>query len=350
MDLRERKRSHLSICATQDVGFRQKTTLFEDIDIIHRALPELRLEDVDLSVDFAGRRLAAPILIGAMTGGTGDGPDFNADLAAAARRLGVGLCLGSMRPLLEDDGLFDEFNVRDAAPDILLFANIGGNQLAAYGSDRLLETARRIGADGLIVHLNAGMELIQPRGHRDFRDIARHIGQLVAAAGDFPIMVKETGMGLSPADGGLLRQAGVRYVETGGAGGTSWVGVETLRAQGAAAAVGQELWDFGIPTAVSTAWMVEAGFFTVSSGGIGGPLDAATALALGARAVAVARPVLKAHASDGRAGVEAFLSTMIDGLRAVMVCCGAATIDELRRCPLVLGPRVTRYIEAGRSR
>jgi isopentenyl-diphosphate delta-isomerase len=341
-DIRYRKRSHIDICTQKDVSFR-KSTLLEEVDLIHSALPELDTDCISLHTTVAGYELAAPFVIGAMTGGTGDGNHFNAILAEVAETHQIGLCLGSIRPALIDSNVEAEFSVKHIAVNTPVFSNIGANQFGTFSAAQILDTATRI-SDGLFVHLNAGMELIQPGGDSHFSGQVEALAELIDLANDFPVMVKETGMGLSLRDGELLRQAGVKTVETAGAGGTSWIGVETERATGIDRVVGEMLWDFGIPTAASIAWMHRLGFETIGSGGVYSALDAARAIRLGASSVAMARPWLLAYQQNQIDGLNELASELITGLRYVMVCVGAKTVADLQRVDCIWGDRLLKYM------
>jgi isopentenyl-diphosphate delta-isomerase len=343
----KRKQSHLSICVNEDVAFKKKTTLFEEIELVHCALPELNLDDIDSSVKIFGKTLQSPLIIGAMTGGAGEREKLNQNFAKAAAKANIGFSLGSIRPALENPKLIKEFSVRDTAPDILLFSNIGGNQLAEFGAKKIIALSKKIGADAVTVHLNAAMELIQPGGDTAFAGILEQISHLVDEADSYPVTVKAIGMGLSYNDGILLKKAGVSTVETAGAGGTSWIGVETLRSEGMDEAIGNVLWDFGIPTAVTTAWMVDAGFKVISSGGISNSLDMAKALSLGADLTAIARPMLQAVNEDPENGLDDKIRALTAGLKYVMMCCGAGSIKELATVPRVIGGTLSHYIETG---
>ncbi|MBN2341516.1 MAG: type 2 isopentenyl-diphosphate Delta-isomerase [Deltaproteobacteria bacterium] len=342
-DTRERKRSHIEICTNRDVRFR-KSTLLEEVELIHCALPECDLEDVSLATTFLDRPLGAPFFIGAMTGGTGDGGAFNMTLAEGAARYNIGMCLGSIRPALLDSSCIPEFQVKQVSKDLLVFANIGANQLNSFSPDQILDLSAEL-ADGLMVHLNAGMELIQPGGDVRFSGQIDAIARLVERASGHPIIVKETGMGLSLRDGVRLKRAGVTAVETAGAGGTSWVGVETERATGINRAVGKVLWDFGIPTAASIHWMNELGFETIGSGGVYNALDAARAIRLGAQAVAMARPFLLAYEQERRHGVEQLIEELVVGLKYVMLCVGAVDMAQLKNVPCIVGNKLQRFFE-----
>jgi isopentenyl-diphosphate delta-isomerase len=197
-----------------------------------------------------------------------------------------------------------------------------------------------IGADALCVHLNPAMELVQPEGDRDFRGVAEAIGRLGRELG-IPVIAKETGCGIGPAAAKKLRAVGVRHVDVSGAGGTSWVGVETKRAEGRderKRALGEAFWDWGVPTAVATAACAREGFTTIiATGGVARGLDVAHAIALGATAAGIARPVLKALHEGGRAGAVGFLESVEDELRTAMLLCGARDLEALRSAPRVIG-------------
>jgi len=344
----QRKRDHLALCASGEVAFRHKTTLFEQVHLVHRALPELAVDDIDLSTRFGGVELAAPLWIGAMTGGAAGARELNVELAQLASELRIGLCLGSLRPMLEDPSRKADFAVRDAAEGTLVLGNIGATAIATHGPTKVLDALADIGADGIGVHLNPMMELIQPGGDRDFRGAIDGIAALVEAAGDdLVVFVKETGCGLSWQDGEALKRGGVTCVEVAGAGGTSWVGVETSRATGREERLGRILWDWGIPTAVSTAWMVDLGLEVVASGGVRTGLDAAKALALGASLVAIAAPLVAARAEGGFNAMRDLLGDVIEGVRYSMLGCGAGDLAALRHAPRVLDAELACWIESG---
>ena len=202
-----------------------------------------------------------------------------------------------------------------------------------------------VGADALCVHLNPAMELVQPGGDRDFGDGLDTIRRLVRDVG-VPVLVKETGCGLSPGVGRRLREAGVRHVDVSGAGGTSWVGVETKRAAAGgnaqALALGEALWDWGVPTAASVALLAPMGFETViATGGIATGLDVARAIAIGANAAGIARPILRALLSsrtpgEGRDAAMAQLDAVEAELRAAMLLTASRDLAALRHAPRVI--------------
>jgi isopentenyl-diphosphate delta-isomerase len=342
-----RKQEHLKICATEDVSFKKKTTLFEEIELPHAAISDISFTSICTKTTFVKKELSAPLMIGAMSGGTGDNSSFNRDLAICADELGIALSLGSIRPWLENPSLKNEYTVKNEAMPPLLFANIGAAQLSEYEPEKIFDFVKTMKADAILVHINPAMEIIQPEGDTDFSNVSDNIAALAEVFKNIPVIPKGTGMGLSFADGRILKEAGIKQVEVAGAGGTSWIGVEALRAEGIKKDMGHLLWDFGIPTAVSTAWMVDIGFEVIASGGIYSGLDMARALTLGAKLCAVARPVAKAWYQNGVKGVKSELEKMIEGLKYTMICVGISTPSEFENIPRVMGSKLQKYIETG---
>jgi isopentenyl-diphosphate delta-isomerase len=340
----ERKLSHLDLCARSDVESRG-STLFDQVRLLHEALPELSCDEIDPSLELMGRWLQAPILISGMTGGAPRARELNRALATGAQKFGLGMGVGSQRAMLLHPELISTYQVRDVAPDILLLANIGAVQARESGPARIAELVQAIGADALCVHLNSAQELVQDEGDRDFRGCLKAIGELVSAL-PTPIVVKETGCGLAPATLERLRDIGVCWVDVSGAGGTTWTGVESLRGSRRQRMLGRELREWGVPTAASLVYAQRAGFQAIASGGIRGALDAVRALALGAEAVSLALPFLRAHAERGEQGVFETAEGLCEGVRALMLLTGARRVTELRRVPRVIGPELAAWLAA----
>ncbi|MFO0627272.1 MAG: alpha-hydroxy-acid oxidizing protein [Polyangiales bacterium] len=232
-DISQRKQDHLDLCATGPVGFRDRTTLFECVRLVHDALPDLHHDEIDLGVTLLGKRLRAPLVIAAMTGGNDEAASVNRALAEIAEARGYGFGLGSQRAMHRRAEVSWTYRVREVAPTTLLLGNLGLVQARELDDDALRGVAGEVGADALCIHLNPAMELVQPGGDRDFRGGAEFFARVTRTLG-IPVIAKETGNGIAPHTARRLFAAGVRHVDVSGAGGTSRVGVEILRAEGGA--------------------------------------------------------------------------------------------------------------------
>ena len=342
--IQRRKDDHLDLCATDDVAFRGATTLLERVQLVHQSLPDLHVDDLDTRVSLLGKQLKLPIVIAAMTGGTERAAEVNRDLASLAEAYGLGFGLGSQRAMHRQPETAWTYQVREWAPTTLILGNMGVVQARELPSRDIAKVITDIGADALCVHLNPAQEIVQPGGDRDFRGGVDTYTRLAAEL-PVPVIGKETGCGLSYQSAMKLRSAGISTVDTSGAGGTSWVGVETLRAEGDQARLGNLLWDWGIPTAASVHACVRAGLTTIATGGIQSGLDAVRALALGATAVGIARPLLQAHVRGGRAEAARFIEQIAREIRAVMLLCGAPDIQTLRSVPRLLFSPLREWME-----
>jgi len=331
-----RKSQHLDITIGEAVGFRDKTTLLEHVQLVHNALPELSLDEIDLSVRVLGRSLKVPLIIAGMTGGTERATEINRELAAIAEERGYGFGLGSQRAMLKDPALTATYQVRERAPSTLVLGNIGAVQAVKMQTGEVAALCENVGANALCVHLNPAMEVVQPEGDHDFRGVAKMLERLTSEL-PIPVVAKETGCGISRDCAERLYALGVRHVDVSGAGGTSWVAVETLRATEQQRALGELFWDWGIPTAASLLSVEPLRFKSViATGGIANGLDAARAIVLGASAVGIARPVLQAFAKDGRQGALDYLTKVEHELRTTFLLIGAANVAQAQAAPRFL--------------
>ncbi len=322
-----RKADHLRIAAGSGVEHGRGTGL-DCVRLRHRALPERALSEVSLRTELLGAWLEAPLVVSAMTGGTPEAAELNARLTHAAARWQIALVLGSGRRLLEDPELLRTYRPDRAERPPLLLANLGAAQIRGpAGPERAERLVALLDADGLSIHLNPLQEAVQPEGQPDFSGVLAGIAGAVARLAPRPVVVKEVGFGLSPADVVQLRDAGVAAVDVAGAGGTNWALIEGRRtpgAEGLAAAFG----DWGVPTAnaVRGAVAVAEGLPVIASGGVHDGVEAAKCLALGARAAGLARPLLLAAQADR---LDEALRTLVEQLRIATWAAGASASREL---------------------
>jgi len=336
-----RKASHLKICLEKDVQARHVRSGFEDLTLIHRALPEIDRDEIDLSTVFLKKEMKAPFILSAMTGGVREAEEINIILAETAEKMGLAMGVGSQRAAIEKASLVRTFRIaRNVAPTIPLIANLGAPQLrAGWSVKEAVEAVDMIEADALAIHLNPLQEVAQPEGEPRYRGVLDKIREIKEGL-PVPLIVKETGAGISSEDAKRLKEAGVNILDVAGAGGTSWAAVEYYRAKESGNPVGIRLgktfWDWGIPTAAS---IVECVMSTslplIASGGIRSGLDAAKAIALGADLVGIALPLLKA-AVKGRRELRLEIEMILNELSCAMFLTSARDLEELRRVPIVV--------------
>jgi isopentenyl-diphosphate delta-isomerase len=326
----QRKADHIKINLEQDVRS-ALTTGLENYHFTHEALPELDLNRLDTTLSLFGKKLAAPILISSMTGGTAEAETINLRLAEAAQETGIVMGVGSQRAAIEHPEQAKTFQVRRVAPDILLFANIGAVQLNyGYGIDQCRKAVEMIDADALILHLNPLQEAVQDAGDVNFAGLAKKIEEVCKKI-EVPVIAKEVGWGISERTARLLANCGVSAIDVAGAGGTSWSQVEMHRApdeftrQLAATFVG-----WGIPTADSILNVKKAvpGTLIFASGGIKDGLDIAKCVALGATLGGMAGQFLKAAATSTKKAIEMIKLTKRQ-IEVTMFNSGAGTLAEL---------------------
>jgi isopentenyl-diphosphate delta-isomerase len=343
-DISARKADHLELARSGDVGFVRRTTLFECVELVHDALPELDFDSIDTSCTIFGKRLRAPILIAGMTGGTERAERINRALAEVAQARGYAFGLGSQRALLKNPGALSTYSVRDVAPSALVLGNLGVVQAGALPTAEVARLIEVVGADALCVHLNPAMELVQEDGDRDFRGGLKTLKRLSREL-PVPVVVKETGSGISSGVARRLREIGIRHVDVSGAGGTSWVAVEMQRASGTARAVGETFRDWGIPTAASVSWVARHAFDTVfATGGIKDGLTIAKAIALGATAGGIARSALQAVEGDEPNAAAAFFDRVERELRTAMLLVGARDLAALRSTPRIITGELSAWL------
>lgn len=333
-----RKKQHIDITLTKDVGFREKTTGLEQWEFVHNALPGINFSEIDTSTTFLKKRLSVPFMVSCMTGGYADALRINRGLAEVCEDLGIAMGVGSQRQALEHTAFHRTFRVvREVAPSIPIVGNIGAAEVASMDSAEMVKRlVNLIGADAFAIHLNPLQELLQPEGNTNFKGVLNGIALMVREL-PVPVIVKEIGAGISPAVAKRLLEIGVQYIDIAGAGGTSWAGVEILRRGRENSA--RQFWDWGIPTATALHDVVtlrSSGytFQIIASGGISTGMEAAKCIGLGADMVASARPMLKALVNGGKRALKSLIVEWGSDLRSAMFLTGSATVRDLQNAPL----------------
>jgi len=343
----KRKQEGIDIPLNRDVQAKTTSTFLEYVKLVHDAIPELNLSDVDTTASFLGRKFSAPLIIDSMTGGTEKALLINGRLAELAESFSLPMGVGSQRAGLVSEKLADSYTIaRKNAPNAFLIANIGGAQLSAGLSvEKVKRLIDMISADALVVHLNPLQELVQPEGEPRYSGVLRCISDLVKIIG-VPVIAKEVGAGISGEAALKLSEVGVSAINVAGAGGTSWAGVEKVRAESASerlkTRLGELFWDWGIPTALSIIIVrrMLKKLPLIASGGIRNGLEIAKCITIGADMCAMAYPFL-VNAVQSKEALYQFADTVIAELKSTMFLVGAADISTLK---------CTKYILTGELR
>jgi isopentenyl-diphosphate delta-isomerase len=336
--MHQRKGRHLEVCLDPLTPIESTHTYFQDVRLVHHALPELDWAMLDTSTEFLGQRLALPFFISCMTGGSDAGARVNRHLVQAAQQAGIPVGLGSMRVLLKHPDLFDHFHVKPLAPDVPVWANLSAAQLQHCNTEDLTEWLKRLEVQALVLHCNVGQEQFQPDGDRCFAGVTEAI-QRFCDRTPVPVIVKETGFGLRPQDVAPLTQAGVAAVDIAGSGGTNWILVESQCHPDTAPCVARDFSDWGNPTAVVLTAMARSNIPVLASGGVRCGVDIAKSLALGAALAGLALPFIRAEAQAGLDGILSQIDTLAQSLRTAMLLTGSRTIEDLGAAGLVLSDR-----------
>ncbi|MBI2597739.1 MAG: type 2 isopentenyl-diphosphate Delta-isomerase [Candidatus Diapherotrites archaeon] len=338
LQTKKRKGEHLKIVLNKKVAFKEKTTGLEDvsfkeIELLYTAIPRVDKKKIDLRTAFFSKKFSAPLMVSGMTGGVAEAKKINKDIAKACEELGLGMGVGSQRAMIENPLLTETYFVRDVAPKIFIAGNIGAAQLEEYSCKQIQKAIDDIGADALAIHLNAAQEAVQKEGDTNFSNTYSLVKKTVKEIKK-PVYVKEVGNGITFEVAKLLAKTGIKAIDVQGAGGTTWVGVESFRGN---KDLGETFWDIGIPTTVSVMETRKA--FNgpiIASGGIRTGLDVVKCIILGADLASMAYPVLKAQNKGGASGVKNFLEKIIEEARTAMFLVGAKNIKELKKKKFVL--------------
>ncbi len=335
-----RKLEHVQIALRRDVEARVKNG-FEDIELVHRALPEVNSKDAATKTKFLGKEISAPILIVGMTGGHKKVKDINKNLARAAQEMGIPMGVGSQRAAIEDARIAHTYSIaREVAPDVFLIANLGAVQFAkGFGAAEAKKAVDMLRADALAIHLNPLQEAVQTEGETDFSGCVAGIEKLKELG--VPIIAKETGAGIAREEAIALEKAGVACIDAGGSGGTSFAAVEHYRG----GRHGELLWNWGIPTAISTIECLENTHLPViSTGGIRNGIEVAKAMALGASACGIGLPFLR-KAAMGHKEVVGEIKRITGELKAAMFLTGSGNVEDLRKSDVVIRGKTMEWLE-----
>ncbi len=344
----KRKAEHIRVSLNRSVQARTVTTGLEDVHLMHRALPEVDKKKISIPARVFGHKFTAPLIAGALTGGTREALKINASIAEAVEELGLGMGVGSQRIAIEDKRLEKTFSIaRKKAPNAFIMANVGGVQLVSgFGLKEVKSAMDMIEADALTVHLNPLQEAIQPEGQTNFAGILEKIREIVREL-EKPVIVKETGAGLTAEEAKKLEDSGVKGLDISGAGGTSFAAVEYYRSKrehSSLRRLGDVFWDWGVPTAVSIVEVCQTVEIPViASGGIRSGLDIAKALTLGASLASLSQPVLQA-AVHGVEETKDLLSSIIEELRNAMFLVGARSTRDLQESPVVISGKTAEWL------
>ncbi|MFZ2071384.1 MAG: type 2 isopentenyl-diphosphate Delta-isomerase [Halobacteriota archaeon] len=337
-----RKIEQLIICAEKEVEAR--ANCFADVKLVHMALPEIDKNEIELNTDFLGFSFNYPVMIASMTGGHPDTKRINAVLAEAAESLGVGLGVGSQRAGLEGNEQEDSFRiVRDVAPNTFIYANLGAPQLREYGMEGVERVIEMIDADAVAIHLNFLQEAIQPEGNVDARGCLSAIKEVCKSLKK-PVIVKETGAGISHRVAKQLQGAGVAAIDVGGLGGTSLAAAEIYRARAEGSKLAEHLgqlfgWDWGITTVESIVECRGLSIPVIATGGIRTGIDVAKSMALGADICSAALPFLIPAMSDGGVNKDKVVEKMKElgeELKVAMFLTGCKATTELKDAEVVV--------------
>jgi isopentenyl-diphosphate delta-isomerase len=346
--IQRRKGDHVEIVANEDLS--QDYVYWDDIKLVHNPLPEVDLEEVDTSVTIFGRRLKAPLIISAMTGGYGKAEEINRSLASVAEDFGIGMGVGSQRAALENPEVARTYSVIKEFEIPLRIGNLGVPQLikqgltAPLGIEEGKAAMEMVDAHMLAVHLNYLQEIVQPEGDTKSKGGLKALEKFASA---LPVIAKETGAGVPRETALKLKKAKVRGIDVGGLGGTSFSAVEYFRAKSAGdssrANIGRTFWDWGIPTPVAVV-VANVGLPVIATGGLRSGLDVARAITIGASSAGMAGRLLPA-ALEGKDALTRELNTIIDELKAAMFLVGAKDLKELAASKAILTGRSKDWLD-----
>ncbi|MGQ4892136.1 MAG: type 2 isopentenyl-diphosphate Delta-isomerase [Candidatus Njordarchaeia archaeon] len=346
-----RKDEHIDIVINKRVES-DITTWFDSIHLIHISLPESNLHKISIEAELLGRKFNAPVLIEGMTGGTKRGAEINKNLAKVAKELNIPMMVGSQRVTVENRELEWTFKIaREEGDDIFLIGNIGAAQLLEYDLEEIMRAINMVDADALAIHLNPLQESVQPEGDSNFEGILAKI-KYISEELSVPIIVKETGAGISKEVAEMLLDTNIKAIDVAGLGGTSWSAIEVYRAkkygEKTKAMLGKEFWNWGIPTAASVIEVksvVGDKIEVIASGGIRNGQDIAKAIAIGADFGGMARPLLLAL-NESYEALKEFILKIFYEIRNIVFLTGSKNLYDLRNKPVIIFPPLKYWLES----
>lgn len=327
-----RKRDHIEL-ALQDENEACGGSGFERIQLNHEALPDHNFSEINLNTQILGQSRLTPFFVSSMTAGHAGSINLNLRLAMACAERGWMMGVGSQRRELFDfeNARKEWLEVRKQAPRAQLLSNIGLSQLITATNKQILGLIESLEAEALIVHLNALQECLQLEGTPSFKGGLVRISE-IAKALSVPVIVKETGCGFSEATLKQLKEVGVSAVDVSGYGGTHWGRIEGRRQVANSiqqqAALTYAHWGVSTVDSLLNARRIKPNFEVWASGGVRTGLDAAKALALGASAVGLAKPILSA-ALESEVALQKVMSTVEYELKIAIFCTGGVQVSDL---------------------
>ncbi len=325
--IEDRKLEHIKICAEKDVYATHN--YWDDVIIKHHTIPKVDYDDIDLSVEFLGRKLDYPIIVDAMTGGHRIAKKINENIAKACEQLGIGMAVGSQRSAIENPHLEDTYSVISDYEIPLRIGNLGAPQIAlGYGEEEIKKAIEMINAHALQIHFNYLQEAIQPEGDRIVRGL---LDKLEKIAKNYSLIAKETGAGFDKSSAKLLVDIGFKAIDVSGVSGTSFAAVEFYRG----GKYGRTFWDWGLPSPYALLQLKDLNVPLIGSGGIRNGLDAAKAIVMGADVVGITRTILRPAMRSSQEVVEK-LQDIINELKIAVFLSGASNIQELKNAEYII--------------